>query len=68
MARIKNAELSAPTGVTHTAHVGFNQDGTFDVSSLPPEWKALLAQAGVNDADLIKVSNAHVTDTSLTRH
>jgi len=44
--------FSAPTNFRHTAHMGWDASGGFDVSRLPAEWKELFKKAGIRPREL----------------
>lgn len=45
--RFVSTELSAPTDVQHSLHIGFDQQGKFTTRNIPPEWERLFQKAGV---------------------
>jgi Wiskott-Aldrich syndrome protein len=44
--------FSKPSNFRHTAHMGWDASGGFDVSRLPEEWKELFKKAGIRPRDL----------------
>jgi len=44
--------FSRPSNFRHTAHMGWDPTGGFDVSRLPEEWKELFKKAGIRPRDL----------------
>ena len=48
----KPMEVSDVVNVVHHQHVGLNGDGTMDLNTVSPEWRAILKQAGVKKRDL----------------
>jgi hypothetical protein len=45
--RFVSTELSAPTDMQHSLHIGFDPQGKFTTRNIPPEWERLFQKAGV---------------------
>lgn len=45
-------ELSGPTNFRHQGHVGWSQDGKFEIRDIPPELKEIFKEAGIKKKDL----------------
>lgn len=45
-------QISLPSNFVHVAHIGYNDQGGFDLSNLPREWKDIFKAAGVKRSEL----------------
>jgi len=54
----RDSQISRPTNVQHLQHIGYDPDKGFEVSNIPPEWKALFKSAGLKPKDLKDAATA----------
>jgi len=49
---VNTKSVGKPTDFKQVSHIGWSNDGGFDIQNIPPEWKQIFQKAGIKKKDL----------------
>jgi len=49
---VDTKSVGKPTDFKQVSHIGWSNDGGFDIKNIPPEWKQIFQKAGIKKKDL----------------